>query len=215
MSDHSFESQLSHLAPPTIDPAARLEAKRAALAEFARVHADDSEHEHTRSSRKGLKAFFASLRLTREHSQHGRALMSVSTRNTLLGSFATLSVAALGVAVMWPTIQRDGGLVVPELPAQRNSIEQTSSTRPVSPSPSTPERIGSSQESEIVYIDPAIITTPEVMLEVPPPEIAIDLPVAPPATAITQTTAVRPAATQDEGLQDIIVTGYRGARGPS
>ena len=56
MSDHSFESQLSHLAPPTIDPAARLEAKRAALAEFARVHADDSEHEHTRSSRKGLRA---------------------------------------------------------------------------------------------------------------------------------------------------------------
>jgi Ca-activated chloride channel homolog len=111
---------------------------------------------------------------------------------------------------MWPTIQRDGGLAVPELPAQRNSIEQTSS-RPVSPTASTSERITRSQESEIVYIDPAIITTPEVMLEVPPPEIAIDLPMAPPATAITQTTTVRPVAPQDEGLQNIVVSGYRGA----
>ncbi len=214
MSDHSFESQLARLAPPEIDPATRLKAKRAALAEFARVHAHDATH--VESKQNTLKALFAKLRLIRDEQRHGRALMSVATRNTVLGSFATLSVAALGVALLWPTIQRDGGLPTSELPAFRVTTDPVEAKEARDTTPRSVARPAQNrQQGEPVYIDPGVVDIPAPEIAVPPPEIAIDLPMeAAPTTAITQTTSVRPttfAPAANGNLGDVVVAGHRPA----
>jgi Ca-activated chloride channel family protein len=213
MSERSFESELARLAPPAPDPAARLSAKRAALAEFARVHAHAPEEEGAPRKQNAFKAFLTALRLTRDEQQHGRAPMSISTRNTLFGSVATLSVAVLGVTLMWPTIRRDGGLPTPELPPARNAIEQSVPTQSAPRDVSTSKESAKSQQRELVYIEPAIAEPPPAMLDVPPPDLVVDMPVAPstmpPATAITQTTMVRPSAMPSaSGSEEIIVTGH-------
>jgi Ca-activated chloride channel homolog len=213
MSERSFETELARLAPPAPDPAARLSAKRAALAEFARVHTHAPEEEGAPRKQNAFKAFLTALRLTREEQQHGRTPMSISTRNTLFGSAATLSVAVLGVALMWPTIRRDGGLPAPELPPARNAIEQRVPTQPALPDVATSKESAKSQQRELVYIEPAIAEPPASMLDVPPPELVIDMPVMqstmPPATAITQTTMVRPSAMPSgSGSEEIMVTGH-------
>ena len=45
MKAQSFESQLRNTAPPTPDPEARLRARRAALAQFERLHVQDGSQD--------------------------------------------------------------------------------------------------------------------------------------------------------------------------
>ncbi len=207
MSDRSFEADLARLTPPAVDPAARLKAKRAALAEFARVHADRAESEQGARKQSALKGFLASLRLTRDGQRHGRAFMSTSTRNTVFGSFATLSVAAIGLAVMWPTIQRDGGLPVAELPRAHSAIEEP----PAGPRDETQsEQNPAAEASELVYIDPVVIErAAPMMMEAPPPELTIDIPAdSVTSTAITPT-SLKPTGMSGGAPEVISVTGHR------
>lgn len=207
MSDRSFEADLARLTPPAVDPVARLKAKRAALAEFARVHADGAESARGARKQSALKGFLSTLRLTRDGQPHGRAFMSASTRNTVFGSFATLSVAAIGLAVMWPTIQRDGGLPVAELPPVRKAIEEPPA---VPREERRPEQNPADEASEVVYIDPVVVGRAATMaMEVPPPELTIDIPAdSVTSTAITQT-SLMPAGMSGGAPEGITVTGHR------
>src|SRR5436189_2731172 len=64
MNEKSFEAKLARVSAPAPDPAARLRAKRAALEEFARVHAAKQAAEKT--SEAASKGLWDALRLFRD-----------------------------------------------------------------------------------------------------------------------------------------------------
>lgn len=202
MSDRSFESQLAHLIPPAVDPAARLKAKRAALAEFACVHTRASGEASPARKLNGLKAFFASLRLTRDGQQHGRAPMSLSTRNTLFGTIATFSVAVIGVTLMWPTIRREADFPAPVVPVTRSSVAEGDRS---ASSEMTASEQQEGAKSEVVPIDSGAVSAPEPVapppVELVMPEPQIELP------KVAQVPA--PSATAGAEQEEIVVTGIR------
>jgi Ca-activated chloride channel homolog len=106
MNENSIEAKLARVTAPAPDPAARLEAKRAALAEFARVHAANSQSEE--SSAAPSKGLWDALRLFRIDSSNGRDSMNWFVRRNLFAGAAGACVLALGLAIMWPTFTRYG-----------------------------------------------------------------------------------------------------------
>ena len=64
MNEKSFEAKLARVSAPAPDPEARLRAKRAALEEFARVHAANRDSEKT--SADASKGLWNALRLFRD-----------------------------------------------------------------------------------------------------------------------------------------------------
>src|SRR5690348_11600570 len=89
MKAQSFEYQLRHATPPTPDPEARLRAKRAAVAEFERIHVQSenrvSSEKPTTTSRVGS----------------GGLLGWLTTRNTWVGGLATACVVVVGVSLFY------------------------------------------------------------------------------------------------------------------
>src|SRR5581483_55432 len=112
MKAQPFEFLLRHTNPPTPDPEARLRARRAALAEFERVHTDTQP----KLAPVPVRTKWAS-------------------RKTVWGGLATGCVVVIGVSVVWlmPPDQRQVQLHVPDpvqisvLPIQTKPIEQTPS----------------------------------------------------------------------------------------
>ncbi len=88
MNNKSLERQLQDITPPVPDPAARLRARRAAMAEFRRVH--DQDERRPATSRWSWKSPW-------------------------LGGFATASVAVVAVSLFWlvPEDQRQPRLSAP------------------------------------------------------------------------------------------------------
>jgi len=105
MKPNSYENVLKETASPAPDPQARLLAKRAALAEFARVNAESAAPADAR------KGFFQGLsdawRLSRERQSHGSDVMGWNARSKLFAGAASVCLAVVGFAVVWPMI-RDG-----------------------------------------------------------------------------------------------------------
>ena len=100
MKEHSIESTLSEVKAPTPDPQARLRAKRAALAEFARVHAASTENGNT--SAADSQGLWNALRLFRDGSTHGRTSMTWFVSRNLFAGVASVCVVGLGIAMVWP-----------------------------------------------------------------------------------------------------------------
>jgi len=104
MNPNPLEKLLQQPAPPP-DPAARVAARRAALAEFARVQsapvADSAQ------SRGFFQALWARWRLSRESNSHGRDSMPWYSRRMLLGGAASICIALVGGMVVWQTLQQD------------------------------------------------------------------------------------------------------------
>ena len=86
MKGRSFEYYLEHTTPPPPDPEAQERAKRAALVEFARVHARASE-----ASRSGGTGEAASV----------PARAGWRSRKTLWGAVATACVVVVAVSAVW------------------------------------------------------------------------------------------------------------------
>ena len=104
MKQHSIEKLLQQDAPAP-DPAARLAARRAALAEFAKLH--PSPQIAPQPERPGLfKALLGALRLSRDN-DHGRDSMPLFSRKALYGSAASLCLAIVGSTVVWNTLKHD------------------------------------------------------------------------------------------------------------
>jgi Ca-activated chloride channel family protein len=99
-------------AAPTPDPEARLRARRAALAEFDRVHAQDGEP--GTAARADTKGFLGLLRFFRDGPKPASAT-GWASRNRVLGGLATACVVVIGGSVMWlmPPEQREIPLRVP------------------------------------------------------------------------------------------------------
>ena len=100
MNEKSFEAKLARVSAPAPDPTARLRAKRAALEEFARVHAANQAVDS--ASDAASKGLWDALRLFRDDSSHGSTSMAWFVRRNLFAGVASACVVGLGIAMVWP-----------------------------------------------------------------------------------------------------------------
>jgi Ca-activated chloride channel family protein len=100
MNDSARETRLKRMTPPPPDPQARVSAKRAALAEFARVQAANDE-----ASRATSQASGSPERLSRQDGR-GRFAMNWLVPRGWNGAFASVCVVALGATLLWPMLSR-------------------------------------------------------------------------------------------------------------
>ncbi|HEX6396932.1 MAG TPA: von Willebrand factor type A domain-containing protein [Steroidobacteraceae bacterium] len=107
MNPHSFEKLLQQDAPPPPDAAARRAARQAALAEFARVHAQVAND--PASSRWSLfQALLGGLRLSSQTQRSDD--MPWYSRRMLLGGAASVCLVVVGGALAWKTLRVDPSL---------------------------------------------------------------------------------------------------------
>jgi Ca-activated chloride channel family protein len=106
MNEKSFEAKLARVSAPAPDPGARLRAKRAALEEFARVHAANQGAEKT--SEAASKGLWDALRLFRDDSSHGSTSMAWFVRRNLFAGVAGVCVVGLGIVMVLPVLSRYG-----------------------------------------------------------------------------------------------------------
>ncbi len=123
MKTNPLEKMLQQEAPPP-DPAARLAARRAALAEFARVHSS-SATEHVPRRGGLLQALLGRLRLSRDPQSRGRDSMPWYTRRVLVGGAASVCIALVGVAMVWNTLRHQ-----PEVTALKPVAAVPAATEP-------------------------------------------------------------------------------------
>jgi Ca-activated chloride channel homolog len=116
MKDQSIEARLAELNAPTPDADARLQAKRAALVEFARVHA--ANQELSGGDQTTFKAFWNLVRLFRDDKSPGRSTMNWSRNRTLVGSVASVCVLAFGAVMLWPVFTHRGELPMVQEPVR-------------------------------------------------------------------------------------------------
>ena len=126
MKPNSLENLLKQEAPQA-EPAARLAARRAALAEFARVHSQTA-NDAAPKPRSLLQGLLGRLRLSRGPQPRGSDTMPWYARRVLIGGAASVFVAVIGTAVVWQTLRQDPE--VRELSAAPTSTPATSESRP-------------------------------------------------------------------------------------
>ena len=96
MNEPSVESLLSRMNAPAPDASARLRARRAALAEFARVHAANQEEADSTADDQG---FWEVFRPT---------VMNKVVSRRMYAGVATVCVVGLGVVMVWPLFSNYG-----------------------------------------------------------------------------------------------------------
>ncbi len=105
MKPNSYENLLKETAAPPPDPQARLLAKRAALAEFARVNGEQATPAQPKAG--FFQGLSDALRLSRERKSHGSDVMGWNARSKMFAGAASVCLAVVGFAVVWPMI-KDG-----------------------------------------------------------------------------------------------------------
>jgi Ca-activated chloride channel family protein len=117
--------RLKHITPPPPDPVARLAAKQAALAEFARVHAaNEAAGQDTAAQETNHSA-----RLSRQETDRSDAMKSSKPSlewlvpRSIFGAVASACVVALATAALWPIFSQrvpfEGGeLVIAPVPTK-------------------------------------------------------------------------------------------------
>lgn len=139
MKAQSFEYQLRHTIAPVPDPEARVRAKRAAVAEFERIHVDERiQVEKSQSDTAGQtrrNGFLAVLHSLRSSWKAGRA--GWMPGNTLLGGMATACMVVVAVSVFWlmPPEQREIDLRVPAVTSSPPSPSESAPRERVQPGP--------------------------------------------------------------------------------
>jgi Ca-activated chloride channel family protein len=176
MNESANEARLKRMTAPPSDPQARLAAKRAALAEFARVQAANDE-----ASRAASQGSDAPQRLSRQSSR-GRFAMNWLVPRGWSGAFASLCVVALGTSLMWPMISRQIDPVTwfeSESDVGALSGEMRDS-QPAEAAPATPDIVNAVVDDEAARAAPTMteleVFAPEAAPIVPRPEIVIDTP---------------------------------------
>ena len=124
MKPNSLENLLKQDAPQP-DPAARVAARRAALAEFARIH-PQTANDTASKPRSKLQALLGLLRLSSQ--TRGSDTMPWYSRRGLVGGAASIFVAVIGSAVVWETLRQDPQVTELNRPA---AAPPPSETRPV------------------------------------------------------------------------------------
>src|SRR5262245_57038261 len=157
MKPNHLEELLKQDAPPP-DPEARVAARRAALAEFARVHVT-SAVEPAKPSTSFFQGLLARLRLSREPQASGSDSMRWFNNRMWMGATASVCIALVGSVVVWNTMRED-----PRVAEVRGS-ETPAQPHAASPSASSSFLQGSPDEISVH----AAARTDE---PVPPPELA-------------------------------------------
>ncbi|MEO8018310.1 MAG: von Willebrand factor type A domain-containing protein [Pseudomonadota bacterium] len=106
MNEKSMEARLARMSAPAPDPEARLRAKRAALAEFSRLHGAQAASAARKTG--WYQGLLGALRLSREGTSHGSESMGWSTRTRLFAGAASVCLAVIGLAVVWPMLGGGG-----------------------------------------------------------------------------------------------------------
>src|ERR1044072_6727706 len=107
MKPNSLENLLKQDAPQP-DPAARVAARRAALAEFARTNpqtANDKANDVTPKPRNPLQGLLGLLRLSSQ--TRGSDTMPWYMRRGALSGAAGVCIAVIGSVLVWTTLQHD------------------------------------------------------------------------------------------------------------
>jgi len=129
MKQQSYETALKETAAPPPDPQARVLAKRAALAEFARVQA--AEPAATQLKPGFFQGLLAALRPSRETQSRGSDVMRWNTKSRMLAGAASICVAVLGFVVVWPMVQNgEGARLLESTPAESVTVEPVRSEIP-------------------------------------------------------------------------------------
>src|SRR5262245_3321555 len=103
MKPNSLENLLKQDAPKP-DPAARVAARRAALAEFARVN-PQTANDAAAKPRTALQGLLGLLRLSSQ--TRGSDTMPWYMRRGALSGAAGICIAVVGSMVVWTTLQHD------------------------------------------------------------------------------------------------------------
>ena len=128
MKPKSYEKLLEETAAPPPDPQARVLAKRAALAEFNRVHAAAAAQQPKPGFFQGLSGAF---RHSRESQSHGSDVMGWNSKSRMLAGAASICVAVLGFAVIWPMMKNgDAARLLEKTPAESVAVEPVRSDVP-------------------------------------------------------------------------------------
>jgi Ca-activated chloride channel homolog len=129
MNTHSFEKLLQQDAAPAPDQAARLAARQAALAEYARVHAA-AANEPVARGRSLFQALSGALRLSREPQSRGSDVMPWYSRRMLLGGAASVCLLIVSGTLVWKTTSIHPELATLELPAAMPAASSEAATPP-------------------------------------------------------------------------------------
>ncbi|MEJ0038183.1 MAG: VWA domain-containing protein [Gammaproteobacteria bacterium] len=158
MKAQSFEHDLRHAVPPTPDTETRLRARRAALAQFARVHAQANGQKEARKEGQNDASKAAPTAQPRRKSESlwplGRTLkrpLGWTLKSTWLGGVATACVVVVGVSVVWLLPPRDREVRL-DVPLTKQPVEPA--VPPVSP-PSNTRPVETEGKNKI-EIEPAI-----------------------------------------------------------
>ena len=153
MNEPSIESLLGGMKAPAPDVSARLRARRAALAEFARVQAANEEDADS------SKGFWEVFRPT---------VMNKVVSRRMYAGVATVCVVGVGVAMVWPLFSNYGGRVYgdgrPEVTVQLQPAAQDK------PLPKLPLPKPDAQPP--VKAQPAPVTKPALAKSEGPPPVA-------------------------------------------
>ncbi len=226
----SIEDTLKRLQAPAPDPAARLRAKRTALAEFERAQAANQPD----IVRAGLfQVLWRRLRPSREHS-HGSPSMKWFTNRGLLAGAAGVCVLAIGVAIVLPNYDKYGhdvggarerAVAEDRQVARRNEAGEVfadaSAPAPVAETAPMPADVAAdvplSVPSPADYAEPdrqpgvaAAPSAPLPSLAEERPVPAAPAPLENPAGPQRGDAAMAAQKAKDEELENVTVTGLRG-----
>jgi Ca-activated chloride channel family protein len=199
MNENSPEARLGRMTAPPPDPMARLLAKRAALAEFARAQAANDDASHTSS-----QASDARQRLSRQEGR-GRSAMNWLVPRGWSGAFASLCMVALGASLMWPMISRQiDPVTLFESEKDAGALAgETQGPQPVDAAPARPDIVNAVVDNDPSPVGPAIVELQGFEPEVAPivlPALVADVPAqSAPASAPAPAPAV----------EEVVVTGTR------
>ncbi len=166
MKPNSLENLLKQDAPKP-DPAARVAARRAALAEFARVSPATAHpaNDSAAKPRNALQGLLGLLRLSPQ--TRGSDIMPWYMRRGPVSGAAGICIAVIGSAVVWNTLQREPGVTELSAPA---AAPTGAESRPAQESYAAPETATSAEPGP--SHDARVTPAPESASDEPRPEDA-------------------------------------------
>ena len=183
MNEPSIESLLVRMKAPAPDASARLRARRAALAEFARVHAANQEEADSTADDQG---FWEVFRPT---------VMNKVVSRRMYAGVATVCVVGLGVVMVWPLFSNYGERVYgdrrPEVTVQ---LQQPAQDKPLPKLAAQPQAAA----------PPLPVSKNEPVRAEPQPPSA-----PPPRNSGRLRIQVQPAPEKDGDVSEVVVSGMR------
>jgi Ca-activated chloride channel family protein len=206
MNQQDIAAALKRIAAPEPGPEAKLRAKRAALAEFARSQAANQPQiaPDARVPNNLFQVLWHRLRPSRDNS-HGSGSMNRFVNRGLFAGAAGVCVVALGITMVWPNLSRDVTDVGREQPVET----------PAPPPVEVDLRASPDAPAEMI-VPPRVDAAPPTAAP-PPVESRQQAPFKPesqravvgPTRAPPVVLRAEPASEAGDDVENIVVTGMR------